>query len=131
MIGHTLALAAEALKYNIAVNGFSPRIATRMSSPEVMSHVYSRPVETFANMTNIFPPELATPAVIYLAHETCPLNGAILCCGGGQVLRMAIMQNEGYKNPEMTAEAIAANIDTVMDMSAAKNVGVGLGAPAH
>ena len=131
VIGHTLALAAEAPKYNIAVNGFSPRIATRMSSPEVMSHVYSRPVEAFANMTNIFPPEMATPAVIYLAHETCPLNGAILCCGGGQVLRMAIMQNEGYRKPDMTAEDIAANIDSVMDMSAAKNVGVGLGAPAH
>jgi hypothetical protein len=31
----------------------------------------------------------------------------------------------------MAAEDIAANIDSVMDMSAAKNVGVGLGAPAH
>ena len=42
VIGHTLALAAEGPKYGIAVNGFSPRIATRMSSPEVMSHVYGR-----------------------------------------------------------------------------------------
>lgn len=130
VIGHTLALAAEAPKYGIAVNGFSPRIATRMSSPQVMSHVYGRPPESFAKLGEIFPPELATPAVIYLAHESCPLNGAILCCGGGQVLRMAIMQNEGFRNPDMTAEDIAANIDAVMDMSAAVNVGVGLGAPA-
>lgn len=131
VIGFTLALAAEAPKYNIAVNGFSPRISTRMSSPEVMSHVYSKPVEAFANMTNVFPPELATPAVIYLAHNSCELNGAILCCGGGLVLRMAIMQNAGYANQDMTAEDIAANIDTVMDMSAASNVGVGLAKQAH
>ena len=131
VIGHTLALAAEGPKYGIAVNGFSPRIATRMSSPEVMSHVYGRPPESFAKNTELFPPELATPAVIYLAHESCPLNGAILCCGGGQVLRMAIMQNQGYTSENLTAEEIAANVDQIMDMSAAKNVGVGIGGQAE
>jgi NAD(P)-dependent dehydrogenase (short-subunit alcohol dehydrogenase family) len=127
VIGFTLALAAEAPKYGIAVNGFSPRIATRMSAPDVMSHVYGRPPETFAKLGEIFPPELASPAMIFLAHDSCPLNGAILCCGGGQVLRMAIMQNQGYTSEHLTAEEVAANVDTIMDMSAATNVGVGVG----
>jgi NAD(P)-dependent dehydrogenase (short-subunit alcohol dehydrogenase family) len=130
VIGLTLALAAEAPKYGIAVNGFSPRIATRMSSPEVMSHVYGRPPESFAKLGQIFPPELASPAMVYLAHESCPLNGAILCSGGGQVLRMAIMQNTGYTSENLTPEEIAANIETITDMSAAANVGVGVGGVA-
>lgn len=130
VIGFTLALAAEGPKYGIAVNGFSPRIATRMSSPEVMSHVYGRPPESFAKLGEIFPPELASTAMVYLAHESCPLNGAILCCGGGQVLRMAIMQNQGYTSENLTAEEIAANIDKIMDMSEAANVGVGVGGAA-
>lgn len=126
VIGLTLALAAEGSKYGIAVNGFSPRIATRMSSPEVMSHVYGRPAEAFAKLGEIFPPELATPAMVYLAHESCPLNGAILCCGGGQVLRMSIMQNTGYKSDNLTPEEIAENIGTIVDMSEATNIGVGI-----
>jgi NAD(P)-dependent dehydrogenase (short-subunit alcohol dehydrogenase family) len=130
VIGLTLTLAAEGPKYGIAVNGFSPRIATRMSSPEVMSHVYGRPPESFAKLGQIFPPELASPAVVYLSHESCPLNGVILCCGGGQVLRMAVMQNQGYTSENLTAEEIVANIDQVIDMSAAANVGVGVGGVA-
>jgi NAD(P)-dependent dehydrogenase (short-subunit alcohol dehydrogenase family) len=130
VIGLTLALAAEGPKYGIAVNGFSPRIATRMSSPEVMSHVYGRPPESFAKNSLIFAPELASPAMIYLSHESCPLNGALLCCGGGQILRMAIMQNAGYTSENLTAEEIAANVDQIMDMSKAANVGVGVGGVA-
>ncbi|SFF96178.1 NAD(P)-dependent dehydrogenase, short-chain alcohol dehydrogenase family [Novosphingobium sp. CF614] len=127
VIGLTLALAAEAPKYGIAVNGFSPRVATRMSSPEVMSHVYGRPPESFARLGQIFPPELCSPAAVYLAHESCPLNGVLLACGGGQVLRTAVMQNQGHTSENLTPEEIAANVDKVIDMSAAVNVGVGVG----
>ena len=125
VIGLTLALASEGPKYGIAVNGFSPRVGTRMSSPERMSHVYGRPPETFANLSTVFPPELASPAAVYLAHESCPLNGVMLCCGGGQVLRMAIMQNDGFTSDKLTMEAIAEHLEEIVDMSQAANVGVG------
>jgi NAD(P)-dependent dehydrogenase (short-subunit alcohol dehydrogenase family) len=125
VIGLTLALASEGPKYGIAVNGFSPRIATRMSSPEIMSHVYSRPPESFSKLGEVFPPELASPGAVYLAHESCPLNGVMLCCGGGQILRMAIMQNDGFTSEAMTMEVIAAHLDEIIDMSDAANVGVG------
>jgi hypothetical protein len=127
VIGLTLALAAEGPKYGISVNGFSPRVGTRMSSPEVMSHVYGRPPETFAKLGQIFPPELCSPAAVYLAHESCSLNGVLLACGGGQVLRMAVMQNQGFTSDNLTVEEIAANIDKAIDMTGATNVGVGLG----
>jgi len=130
VIGLTLTLAAEAPKYGIAVNAFSPRVSTRMSSPEVMSHVYGRPPETFAKLGEVFPPELCSPAAVYLSHESCPLNGVMLACGGGQVLRFAIMQNQGYTSDHLTVEEIAAHIDQIVDMSDAANVGVGAGGTA-
>ncbi|SDD83095.1 NAD(P)-dependent dehydrogenase, short-chain alcohol dehydrogenase family [Sphingomonas sp. YR710] len=126
VIGFTLALAAEGPKYGISVNGLSPRVSTRMSSPEVMSHVYGRPLESFAQLPNIFPPELCSPAAIYLAHPSCPLNGVMLACGGGQVLRIAVMQNQGYSTENLAAEDIAQNVDKVINMANAVNIGVGI-----
>ena len=35
--------------------------------------------------------------------------------GGGQVLRMAIMQTQGITSTNLTLEELAAGIDTVMD----------------
>ena len=95
VLGFTLALAAEAPKYGITVNGFSPRIATRMSSPDVLAHVYGQPGRTLRERDHTLPPEKASPAAVYLAHESCHLNGVVLVCGGLEVLRMAVMENAG------------------------------------
>jgi NAD(P)-dependent dehydrogenase (short-subunit alcohol dehydrogenase family) len=128
VIGLTLALAAEGKKHGICANGFAPRVASRMSSPEVLSHVNQRPPETFSKVSAMFPPELCSPGAVYLAHESCPLNGVMLVCGGGQVMRVAFMQNSGFKSSTLTVEDIAENLDKIVDMSAAANIGVGLGA---
>jgi NAD(P)-dependent dehydrogenase (short-subunit alcohol dehydrogenase family) len=119
VIGFTLTLAAEGPKHNIAVNGFSPRASTRLSSPEIMSRTYDVPPEHFEHSMLAYPPELASPAAVYLAHESCSLNGVILVCGGGKVLRMAFAENDGYEQADMSVEAIAANIGQVIDMSSA------------
>jgi NAD(P)-dependent dehydrogenase (short-subunit alcohol dehydrogenase family) len=128
VMGFTLALAAEAPKYGIAVNGFSPRAATRLSAPEVLAHVYDRPKEDFEASMVAFPPELASPAAVYLAHESCPLNGVVLVGGGGQVVRMAIMENQGFASDGMSLEVIAANVRKIVDMGNAHVFGVGAGA---
>jgi NAD(P)-dependent dehydrogenase (short-subunit alcohol dehydrogenase family) len=125
VLGFTLGLAAEADKYGIGVNGFSPRIATRMSAPDVLAHVYGQPAERFEGSMNAFPPELASPAAIYLAHESCPLNGVVLVCGGGDVIRMAVMENQGVRLESVTPETVAANIDAAIDMTDARIFGVG------
>ena len=125
VIGFTLALAAEGPKHGIAVNGFAPRAFTRLSAPEVMAKVYDQPAEYFENSMVGFPPELASPAAIYLGHESCPLNGVMLVCGGGRVLRLAFSENEGFGSDDMSPEAIAANLDEIVDMSAAQPVGLG------
>jgi NAD(P)-dependent dehydrogenase (short-subunit alcohol dehydrogenase family) len=126
VIGLTLTLAAEGPKYGISVNGFAPRVASRMSSPEVLGHVHELPPERFAPLGNAFAPELCSPAAVYLAHESCPLNGVMLVCGGGQVMRMGFKQNQGLKSADLTVEEIAENIGSITDMSQAADVVVGM-----
>jgi NAD(P)-dependent dehydrogenase (short-subunit alcohol dehydrogenase family) len=125
VIGFTLALAAEASAHGIAVNGFSPRASTRLSAPDVMAKVYDVPAEHFTSSMARFPPELASPAAVYLAHESCPLNGVILVCGGGSVIRLAFSESEGFDDDAMSVEAIATNIDQIVDMRNAGVVGLG------
>jgi NAD(P)-dependent dehydrogenase (short-subunit alcohol dehydrogenase family) len=125
VIGFTLGLAAEAPTYGIAVNGFSPRAFTRLSSPEILSKVYDVPAAAFETSMVGFTPELASPAAIYLAHDSCPLNGVMLVCGGGGVLRMAFAQNDPVESDDMTPEFIASNIDRIIDMSDAHAVDLG------
>jgi NAD(P)-dependent dehydrogenase (short-subunit alcohol dehydrogenase family) len=126
VIGLTLALAAEGVRYGIAVNGFAPRVASRMSSPEVLGHVHELPPERFAPLGNVFPPELCSPAAIYLAHESCSLNGAMLVCGGGQVMRMGFWQNEALAMADLSVEEIHARIDKIADMGTAAEVVAGM-----
>jgi NAD(P)-dependent dehydrogenase (short-subunit alcohol dehydrogenase family) len=125
VIGLTLSLAAETQYHGVGVNGFAPRISTRLSAPEVLAHVYNRTPESFAANVAMYPSELSSPAAIYLAHESCKLSGALLVSGGGQVMRMAIMENEGFRSDEMTVENIAANIGQIVDMKDCIHVGVG------
>jgi NAD(P)-dependent dehydrogenase (short-subunit alcohol dehydrogenase family) len=126
VIGLTLTMAAEGTRYGISINGFAPRVASRMSTPEVLGHVHELPPERFAPLGNRFPAELCSPAAIYLAHESCPLNGAILVCGGGQVMRMGFWQNQGLTSAALTIEEIAAGIDRIADYGTAAEVAVGM-----
>ena len=66
-----------------------------------------------------FVPEAVAPVAAYLAHESCELNGVVLATGGGQVQRLALMASEGVKIDGLTVEDVAANIDTVIDLSSA------------
>jgi NAD(P)-dependent dehydrogenase (short-subunit alcohol dehydrogenase family) len=125
VIGFTLTLAAEAPEHGIAVNGFSPRAFTRLSSPEIMSKTYDVPPEVFETSMLPYTPELASPAAIYLAHDSCDLNGVMLVCGGGTVLRMAFAQNDGLENQDMSPEFIADNIGDIVDMGNAHVVALG------
>jgi NAD(P)-dependent dehydrogenase (short-subunit alcohol dehydrogenase family) len=125
VIGLTLTLAAETKFHGVGVNGFAPRIATRLSAPDVLAHVYGRPAELFAKNMAAYPPEAASPAALYLAHESCKLNGVLLAAGGGQVLRMSIMENEGYRSDDITLEGVAANVEKILDMSSPVQFGAG------
>lgn len=119
VFGFTRSLALDASRHGILVNAVAPRANTRLSDPKILSHVYDVPEESFTEVMDTFVPDLVAPAAAYLAHESCRLNGEVLVAGGGQVLRMAIVQTPGITSEDLTLEELAAGIDTVMDVAGA------------
>jgi NAD(P)-dependent dehydrogenase (short-subunit alcohol dehydrogenase family) len=112
----TRMLAFERPRSGIRVNAVAPRGTTRMSDPPMLSWVYDAPEENFAHMClDVLKPEYVSPAVAYLAHDSCQLNGETLVCGGGSVMRIAVLETKGAATEAITPEFIAENIDTVMD----------------
>jgi len=54
------------------------------------------------------------------------LTGEVLVSGGGQVLRIAIMETEGITSENITPEMVADNIDKIMDMTNAQLINAGV-----
>lgn len=126
VLGFTRALALDAVRHGIRVNAVAPRAQTRLSAPAVLAKTYDVPESVFTGGETMsqFSPELVSPAAVFLAHESCDLNGEVLISGGGQVMRMALMVNEGITAENMTPEIVADKLTKVMDLSDAHEVKV-------
>ncbi|WP_395310696.1 SDR family NAD(P)-dependent oxidoreductase [Mycobacterium sp. AMU20-3851] len=120
--GLTRNLATEGLADGIRVNAVAPRAYTRLSADHCdnLSTLYGMSEEKIAQVNASMPPELCAPAVAYLAHETCSLNGEVLQVGMGGVARMAFVAAKGLRRSALTAEAIAENIEAVLDLDGAE-----------
>jgi NAD(P)-dependent dehydrogenase (short-subunit alcohol dehydrogenase family) len=103
-IGAMQVLNLEAIKHGIRVNAISPAAATRMTADV-----------TQASGT---PPECVTPAVVYLASESCDQSGLIIRAQGGFFSRQGICFNPGVSfGPEpVTAEDVAARWEEITDL---------------
>ena len=86
-----------------------------MSDPHALSLVYDAPAEMFRTRSWKAPNPLRLPGVAYLAHESCPLNGEVLVCGGGMVSKLMLAKTLGATLKNITPEDIAANIDRITD----------------
>ena len=125
VLGFTRTLALDAARYDIRVNAVMPRAQTRLADTPVLAHTYDLPEETFqGGIMDTMRPELVSPVAAFLAHESCRLNGELLPAGAGQVMRVALIQNDGFTKHDLTPEDVAANLDKVMDMSGAHEVKV-------
>ena len=126
VFGFTRALANDGLRYGIRVNAVAPRANTRLSAPKVLAKTYDLPVDMFeaSDTMEKFKPELVSPAAVFLAHESCQLSGEVLVSGGGQVMRMVVMENEGITKDDLTPEDVAGSLDRLMDLSDAHEVKV-------
>ena len=60
-------------------------------------------------------PELVTPTVLALTHESCSVTGEFFVVGGGRVARMALAESAGYVDTAMTPESVAAHLGGVVD----------------
>lgn len=105
----TRSLAAEGEAHGIKANTVMPGAFTRMvlaaqadSSPWI-SHAREH-----------MPPEIVSPAVAFLAHESCPFTGECIESMGGHVSRMYLARTPGFVDPQMTIETVAERWTEVM-----------------
>jgi NAD(P)-dependent dehydrogenase (short-subunit alcohol dehydrogenase family) len=115
----TRSLAAEGEALGIRVNAVSPGGYTRLviSTLEADSPLLSNAKENL-------PPELSSPAVAFLAHEDCPVNGECIDSVGGEVQRCYIARTKGFADRDHTIETIAGRWAQVMDETGATSVGL-------
>lgn len=68
--------------------------------------------------TSAYPPmepELVSPAVGWLAHESCSITGEILTAIAGRIARVMIAETPGVYRPCWTIEEVGAHIDAIRD----------------
>ena len=81
----------------------------------------TRDLPGFENSAERLAPGLVTPAVVFLCSEQAP-NGRIIQAMGGRYYSADVRENQGVDlGTSASAEDIAANIDTILDMT--DNVG--------
>jgi NAD(P)-dependent dehydrogenase (short-subunit alcohol dehydrogenase family) len=113
----TKALALNGRLFGLRVNAIAPRGTTRMSSPEILAATFDAPVENFQSDYFLeMKAEYVSPAVGFLAHESCTLNGEVLMCGDKMAKRLALIETEGLTfDHAPTPEDLADNVDKLMD----------------
>ncbi|ORA68270.1 hypothetical protein BST23_04080 [Mycolicibacterium elephantis] len=117
--GLTRNLATEGVVHGIGVNAIAPRAYTRMSASQgqQLAELFAMPDDVMAEINASMPPELCAPAAVFLAHESCALNGEVLMTGMGGVSRLAVVRTQGITNSPLTVEDIADNLDQIMNVN--------------
>jgi NAD(P)-dependent dehydrogenase (short-subunit alcohol dehydrogenase family) len=113
--GFTRTLAIEGARYGVHVNAIAPGALTRMTG-DVMGDD-----SAMADMTGLSGEDLAyqmgphqvAPAVAYLAHESCSLNGETLSASGGRVGRAFMGVTKGIYEEDLTIESVAHRVDEI------------------
>jgi NAD(P)-dependent dehydrogenase (short-subunit alcohol dehydrogenase family) len=113
ILGLTRGLAAEGMEHGIKVNALAPDAGTAA----VAYLLDLDPTSWRAERARTHTPELVAPVVAVLAHEQCPVSGALIQSGGGKVTEWFLSETEGYENPELIAEDVLENWSTVTDRS--------------
>lgn len=112
-VGLMNSLKIEGAKNNIHANAIAPVAATRMTENLMPDEVLQK-----------LGPELVTPAALFLVSTDAP-NGVILQAQGGSFSLAGIFENSGVNiGADATVEDIAANYETIIDMSALKSRGM-------
>ena len=116
----TRALAAEGADSGIKVNAVSPGGFTRLVSSLLED---DSPLLQYAK-ANV-PAGLSSPAVAFLAHESCPVSGECVDSVGGDLWRTFIARTRGFSDRDHGIETIAERWDAVMDETGASTIGIG------
>ena len=107
LVGLTNVLAIEGAKHDIKANVIAPVATTRMTEEVFQDRV-----------KELMDPAKVTPAVVFLAHEDCPISGEVLSAAGGRIARFFVGLTQGWvPEGELTVEAIRDNLDQIRDQS--------------
>ncbi len=107
IIGLSRSGALDNQDKDIKVNTLLPVAYTQMSKGYFDSH----PTLTYEKMHV----NRVSPAVLFLAHADCPLNGEMLSAGAGRIARTFTATVPGFYSDTVSVEDLYANLDTVMD----------------
>ena len=118
LLGLTRILALEGESSGITVNAVAPTAVTRMmlQAMENTTEGASDPesLEMFTSFMRRLDPDLVSPVVAYLAHESCSVTGQIFTAGGGAVSRMFLGRTPGIHVTDLTIEDVASRLDEVL-----------------
>ncbi len=105
VVGMNNVLAIEGQKYNIKCNVIAPGAKTRMT------------LDLMGPMANQFnmEPEMVSPVVSYLVHESCPVTGEIYSAAAGRVGRVFIGATKGIFEPDLTIETVRDHFKEIRD----------------
>ena len=109
LLGFTRSLACDGEPHGIKANAIAPMAGTRMADAAKVAK------EVSDYMKQHMPPELVSPAVAYLAHPDCRVNGESFVVGGGKIGRYALSEGTGFTTPDLSPELIAQNMDRLLD----------------
>jgi NAD(P)-dependent dehydrogenase (short-subunit alcohol dehydrogenase family) len=97
----TRALAVEGAPYGIKANTLIPGALTRMV------HAAQGEDSAFiARAKDTLPPEMVSPTVAFLAHESVPVSGEAFEAMGGKTNRFYLARTQGISNPAPTPEML-------------------------
>ena len=106
----TRTLATEGIPLGIKANAVNPGAFTRMVAATLQA---DSPLLEYSR--DNLPPELSSPAVAFLAHESCPVTGECIESVGGEIFRHYMARTPGFTDRDHTIETIAERFGEIMD----------------
>lgn len=105
----TRALASDGAEYGIKANCLTPGALTRM----VYAAQGQDSVHIEASRDTMLP-ELVSPAMAFMAHESVPFTGECIESMAGHVARFYLARTPGFTDREMTPEVLAERWGQIM-----------------
>jgi NAD(P)-dependent dehydrogenase (short-subunit alcohol dehydrogenase family) len=110
----TRGLASDGMEWGIKANSLIPGALTRM-----VYAVQDEATSSFiADSKGKMLPELVSPAVAFMAHESVPFTGECIESFGGHLSRFYLARTPGIDDPDMTVETLAERWREIFDGAA-------------
>ncbi len=117
VLGLARALAVTGKDAGITVNCVAPVAVTRLTPNP--SNAPAKPRTDGGGVLEQSSPELVSPLVAMLCHESCSVTGETFLSGGRRFARLFIAETKGYVHPEsdITPEVVEEHWAQIMDDS--------------